>query len=210
MTPKMPPEYFELRRKQIVEAAWQLFAEKGYRETTVRDLAAKLGVSTGVLYTYFKGKDEIVEALEDRSSGRNEAFYKLLSEEESVRRAIGVILERYADSSRSEEWRIAARANINLIVESLRHEELRESTSALYRESLEMLVKLVERGTAGGEFAKGIDPLVYAHFLSALFLGVQILVGVVKDERVSESVREMTGIILENIWRDRSEGREGS
>lgn len=208
MAPRMPPEYLEFRRKQIVQAAWELFAQKGYRETTMRDLAAKLGVSTGVLYTYFKGKGEILEALEARSFGRNSALYDRLSQEKSVRRAIATILGEYAVNWESPEWRVASRANINLTVESLRHEELRSSVASLYRSSTGRLTDLIKRGVEAGEFAEDIDPVVYSHFLSALFLGLQLLLATIEDERLGESVGRMSKILVKNIWSDSEDSQQ--
>ena len=44
----------EERRASIVEAACKLFADKGFRGTTTRELAAAVGVSEPILYEHFK------------------------------------------------------------------------------------------------------------------------------------------------------------
>lgn len=49
-------------RKKIYEAAMELFREKGFEETTMRDLAAKAGVALGGTYYYYSSKDAIVLA----------------------------------------------------------------------------------------------------------------------------------------------------
>ena len=49
-------------RKKIYEAAMELFREKGFEETTMRDIAAKAGVALGGTYYYFSSKDAIVLA----------------------------------------------------------------------------------------------------------------------------------------------------
>ena len=49
-------------RKKIYEAAMELFREKGFDETTMRDIAAKAGVALGGAYYYFSSKDAIVLA----------------------------------------------------------------------------------------------------------------------------------------------------
>lgn len=46
-------------RRQILEAAGQLFAQKGYAKTSMREVAARAGVGVGNLYHYFSGKDEL-------------------------------------------------------------------------------------------------------------------------------------------------------
>lgn len=49
-------------RKRIHEAAMELFREKGFEETTMRDIAAKAGVALGGTYYYYSSKDAIVLA----------------------------------------------------------------------------------------------------------------------------------------------------
>jgi len=55
----------EETRRQILETALDLFRERGFEETTMRDIAARVGVSLGAAYYYFKSKDAIVGAYYD-------------------------------------------------------------------------------------------------------------------------------------------------
>jgi len=59
-------------RRKIYEAALEMFREKGFEETTMRDIAAKAGVALGGTYYYFSSKDAIVLAfyreMQDRST----------------------------------------------------------------------------------------------------------------------------------------------
>ena len=48
-------------KEQIIDAAYELFAEKGYEKTTVAQIIGKAGTSKGGLYHHFKSKDEILE-----------------------------------------------------------------------------------------------------------------------------------------------------
>jgi AcrR family transcriptional regulator len=51
----------ERRRAQLVKASLQLFAQRGYHPTSVRDIARSVGVSVGSVYTYFSSKEDILE-----------------------------------------------------------------------------------------------------------------------------------------------------
>jgi AcrR family transcriptional regulator len=44
----------------LQEAAYELFSEKGYHQTTVDDIAASAGVSTRTYYRYYKNKEDVV------------------------------------------------------------------------------------------------------------------------------------------------------
>ena len=84
------------RRVEILEAAKQLFVEEGYAATTIRRIAAKLGVSSTALYVYFPDKDAILVEICDVT------FASLIVELDQVRRdssgpldALTKSLERY-------------------------------------------------------------------------------------------------------------------
>jgi len=49
-------------RNRILDAALRLFRERGFAETTMRDVATAAGVATGAAYYYFRSKEELVLA----------------------------------------------------------------------------------------------------------------------------------------------------
>jgi TetR/AcrR family transcriptional regulator, cholesterol catabolism regulator len=55
------------RREQILQTAQKLFAEKGFRETNLNDVAIQLGFRRQAVYHYFRSKDEILYELIDRA-----------------------------------------------------------------------------------------------------------------------------------------------
>lgn len=52
----------EERRQEIVETALELFAEKGYEDTTMQDISDRMNVSPGLCYRYFRSKSELFAA----------------------------------------------------------------------------------------------------------------------------------------------------
>ena len=58
----------EDRREQIIDAAMRVFAQKGFVRATNRDVAREAGITTGLIYYYFKSKEDLLKAaLEERS-----------------------------------------------------------------------------------------------------------------------------------------------
>jgi|ERR1700694_808977 len=55
------------RREQILQTAQKLFAEQGFRETNLNDVATQLGFRRQAVYHYFRSKDEILYELIDRA-----------------------------------------------------------------------------------------------------------------------------------------------
>lgn len=54
------PERIERRREQIVRAAVRRFAVGGYHRTTIKDIAETAGISSGLIYSYVKDKEDVL------------------------------------------------------------------------------------------------------------------------------------------------------
>ncbi len=52
-------------RGRIIEAAWRLFYQQGYDDTTVEEIIGESGTSRGSFYHYFEGKDDLLGTLSD-------------------------------------------------------------------------------------------------------------------------------------------------
>jgi AcrR family transcriptional regulator len=53
----------EDKRQQLLGAAVRVFARKGFHASRVGDIAEEAGVAHGLLYHYFKSKDQVLEAV---------------------------------------------------------------------------------------------------------------------------------------------------
>ena len=67
MAPK--PDVSEERKQQILEAASEVFSQKGFDNARMEDIAEQTGLSKGSLYLYFKSKDDLITSSE-RSRAR--------------------------------------------------------------------------------------------------------------------------------------------
>ena len=54
------PQLIERRRAQFIDAAIELFGQRGYHVTTIRDIAQAAGVSIGLIYQYVEDKEDIL------------------------------------------------------------------------------------------------------------------------------------------------------
>lgn len=66
MSPKTSSQYEEIREKrqqQIMTVALKLFADDGFANTSISKIAAKAKISKGLMYNYFKSKDDLLQAI---------------------------------------------------------------------------------------------------------------------------------------------------
>ncbi len=57
-----------MRRQELLATGLKLFAEKGFRGTTIADIATATGTAHGLVYHYFRSKDELLAAILERFS----------------------------------------------------------------------------------------------------------------------------------------------
>src|SRR6266478_2816119 len=57
------PKVVEDRREQIINAAIQVFAQKGFSKATNKDIAREAGITPGLIYYYFESKEDLLKMI---------------------------------------------------------------------------------------------------------------------------------------------------
>src|SRR5260370_26520093 len=68
--PKVSEEYRQARRAHILAAARRCFIRQGFQETSMTDLLAEAGLSSGAVYNYFSSKEEMIVAIAEENIGQ--------------------------------------------------------------------------------------------------------------------------------------------
>lgn len=95
----------EIRKKEILDAAATLFAEKGYDNTSTTDLLEAVGIAKGTLYHHFKSKEAIMDALIERQTDYVLAEARRIAADKSIpveERMIRTILALHVDTEETE------------------------------------------------------------------------------------------------------------
>ena len=143
----------EDKRQQLLGAAVRVFARKGFHASRVGDIAEEAGVAHGLLYHYFKSKDQVLEAV------FHENWSILVARIESVEETD----EPAADQIRHiaaivlRTWLHLPDVVRVVIQEFGRSPELGERIGELTL-PIDALQRVIARGIERGEFRKDIDP----------------------------------------------------
>ena len=62
------PKVVEDRRDQIIDAAMQVFAQKGFTRATNKDIAREAGITPGLIYYYFESKEDLLKTIVETRS----------------------------------------------------------------------------------------------------------------------------------------------
>lgn len=200
MSPRVTREYSEFRRRQIVTAAWECFTEKGYHETTIRDVTRKLGLSTGIVYRYFKGKAAILEAVHECGRANTADFVERMTRKGTARAAIQEFISAVMMQAPAEDLRRNARGAIGLWAEALKRPAYLRIYRRQYRSVAKELSQIIAAGIKGREFRKKVDPEAFAAFLLALASGLQVQLVLNEGGNTQSYCRSINNILLSNIW----------
>ena len=147
------------KREAILRAAVKIFAQKGYFNSKVSDIAAEAGIADGTVYLYFKSKDEVLRSVFDRtmddfiSEGRAE-LAKISSPDEKLRMLANFHLRKLgADRNLAIVFQVELRGSTKFM------EEFSEKG---FLEYLDVIRNVIEEGQNADRFRKDITPVTAA------------------------------------------------
>jgi AcrR family transcriptional regulator len=173
--PRITDERREARREQILEAARACLQEHGLEAVSMEMIIARSGLSTGAVYGYFKGKDEIINAVvSDGTAAMGRRLVPILTDPEPppLPQFAERLLRTIADFGRGKP------GGIDRLLVSLHgwsHSQsdpgLGAATRTAYRRQRELFAETVRRWQAAGTFDPGADPGEVAELLQSIILG---------------------------------------
>jgi TetR/AcrR family fatty acid metabolism transcriptional regulator len=170
------------RRRQILDAAVRVFAQKGFTQCRVSDIAEEAGVAYGLVYHYFGSKDEVLDTL--------------FLERWDVMVALIGDIDKQELPARDKLYAIAS-----FIVDSYRHdpELMKVIIVEVTRQAYAGISAIVQRGQADGEFRGDIT----AQFAALAFYGAieQVLTGWIFDflPREESEYEQAKAFVVETI-----------
>jgi AcrR family transcriptional regulator len=163
----------EERQQQILEAAIRVFAQHGFHEARMEDIARESGLSKGAVYLYYKSKDAIIAALlRTMFTWMMRGFRTAIEGGGTATERLQAMMGMFAD----EIDRMAVAMPILLEFYSIaaRQSSVREFFSHVYEEFRDVLARLIRQGIENGEF-RAVDPEEVALTLLALTEGLTLI-----------------------------------
>lgn len=189
-------------KDKILKYALKLFATKGYKATTVRDIAGAIGSKQSALYNHFKNKDEILETLVSELT--SSAIVTIFSDKESsgLHKQGKSLLMSIATTFKLIGFDGQNEALLKLLMQEIyNNERIREIYNEyFYQENVKKLSSLFFM-MMQDEMIKSSDPLLLANeFFSPLFF-YQMQVSLLKlDKKSTSSVVSLFEKHVDYFW----------
>lgn len=173
------------KRSRIVEAAWELFREKGFEAATMREIAERAEVGVGTVFVYARSKSDLLvlvywEAIRDTVRKAFTSLPKGGNLTDEVMHVFGLLFNMYA---RDVEL---SRAYIRevLFAPGPMRQEMDELTMLFFRTAAERMGAARERGEVGDHF----DALAAAqNFFGLYFFALTVWLGGWADKKAALS-----------------------
>lgn len=157
----------EIKRETIYKAALKVFAEYGFKKTTIEDIAAELGTAKSSLYFYIKDKRELYDKA---------VAYGFRHWQDKVRDAIA------AETDVERQFRVMAHKAYEYLAEDRHFRNIlmrdpslfplhpsQDPYSDINRDSLALLTSILERGIREGRFrpvnVAAVAPLMFSFYV---------------------------------------------
>lgn len=162
--PKVSAAHLAARRRQILDAAAACFARDGFHRTSMQDIVRESGISAGLVYRYFTGKDDVIAAIVTEWHEQRQVFASGPVEQRAA--AYLDYLRAVGDESRAARNRLG----VQIWAEAVRHPRIRE----LARRNVDDPRAAVRAALAAVPLAPGLDPDALARVLIAIYQGLLV------------------------------------
>lgn len=170
--PKVSEAHRHNRRRQILDAAIECFARRGFQRTSMEDIIRQSQLSAGAIYLYFQSKDEIIETLADERHVREKQFIQQALAQEDWSDRVGLLVGNFYKLLESAAEQKERRLGIHLWAEALCNRKVLRFIRRGVDQPLELLSKAISGAQADGRLNKDIDSDAAARILIAMFHGL--------------------------------------
>jgi TetR/AcrR family fatty acid metabolism transcriptional regulator len=185
------------RRTEIIRAAVQVFAERGYFAARMREVAERAGVADGTLYLYFAGKEDLlVSILEEYAEAFMVRARRDIEQFSDPRDKLRAVVERHLASFETD------RALAFVFQIELRHTRrfLRRVAKGKVASYLKLLLDVVTEGIEAGVFRADVPPEVGARVIfGALDETVTAWVLAARPGRLAPQAEPILRLILQGL-----------
>ncbi len=195
------PKSVEDRREQIIDAAMQIFAEKGFARATNRDIAEKAGITTGLIYYYFKSKEDLLKAaLEERSPLQVMAQISPAMLEQPPEILLPLLIRRVLAVVESEQFV----SIIRMVIPEMLHGSAEVSPLVLsfFQRVVGFLEEYLLAQVARGTLRAALDTVTTAQVIAGSIVGMVMRRQIMRDPNVQRYTHEeLVHAILDTVMR---------
>lgn len=190
--PKVVPEYREEAKSKIVDAARTVFAEKGYHDATMDDVAQEVGVSKGALYSYFKSKEDLLKEIYLQSHQTLRTIINAACEKNDLSQTLEEVYTLV-----TEQFKGYLHTHFEEVALASHDTKIRKIIMADHNRDIETVSTFIDEKMKQGLMRTDVAPKTLAELFIALYLGTmeKLVMGVPNKEVHDQWITSMMFIL---------------
>lgn len=192
--PKISDAQREMRRAQILDAAWRCFYREGLQATTMEQIIREADMSASAMYRYFGGKDDIIVcAITSSLTAIDKLLGPILAQELSPTALVERVATAIEAFSQRRGFNLAS-VGMHGWSEAQRNEKVRLLIRDFYLGFRGQLEARVKRWQKAGQLTQAADATEVAKVLQSVILGYVVQVAIMRDVDPAEHARGLAAI----------------
>jgi TetR/AcrR family transcriptional repressor of uid operon len=153
------------RRQQILEAAMICFAKRGFHQTSMHDISTEAGISVGLIYRYFKNKEEVIAALAAEHKKDIADLIERAGQAPTLLEAMEILFTSHCCEQSPQ---IISAFVVDLFAEASRNPRVARIVRNVAKAKADGVADLIARSPEGRRLAPWLDPHEIAEMIFAL------------------------------------------
>ncbi|RJX36015.1 MAG: TetR/AcrR family transcriptional regulator [Desulfarculus sp.] len=185
------------KRMAILNSAEHIFAERGFHEATISEIAAGANVSDATIYEYFPSKEALLFAIPAEYSlkfqmGNRHILKYIKGQKNKLRAIIYRLLELYEDNP---EY-----ANVTAMILKTSRKFTETAEYEVIRESARMMREIIEEGIANGEFRPNLNPVIVRSMMVGTIDNLVVRKAILgKPENLMEQAESIIDVLFNGV-----------
>ena len=186
------------KREQILEAAVQVFASRGFHKSRVADVARAAEVADGTIYLYFKSKDDILISIFE------EKMAEMIDQAEAVISDMSDPLEKLRQLARFHMENVERHKNVAKVLQvelRLSNTFMKEYKPVRLKQYMDIIGRVIEEGIATGVIRSDVSSVIVRRaFFGALDeIAMQWILTPGARYGLMESAEQIAGVFVRGI-----------
>ena len=186
------------RRQQILEASMLCFAECGFHRTSMHDISAAAGISVGLIYRYFKNKEEVIAALAAEHKRSIAALLERAGDAPTLLEAMEILFTSHC-CLRSPQ--IISAFVVDLFAEASRNPRVARVVRDVTKTKTDGVAALIARSPEMKRARPGLDPHEIAEMIFAVNDGTMMRSVLRGPSSSAARQREHQMNVARTLWR---------
>lgn len=149
------------RREQILCAAMNCFAKRGFHQTSMHDISAEAGISVGLIYRYFENKEAVISAMADRYKEEIQQVLESARQAPTLLESMEILFTAHCCESSPK---VVSAFVVDLYAEASRNPHVADLVRGILQTAMDGVTDLIARSPEAGNTSHGFKP----HELSEL------------------------------------------